>query len=81
MKAKFKFELGQKVCHRLSPFAPMIIIERLYYDRQGGASVQYFCRAKFDQDKLYSSYETELDLYIEGAREKMWDEIENRKEK
>ncbi|KKL76678.1 hypothetical protein LCGC14_2042470 [marine sediment metagenome] len=79
MEINFKFELGQRVCHHIQAWIPLIVIERLCYDRQGGFSIQYFCRAGYAQEKLYCMYENELDLYKEGAREKMHDEMAEEK--
>lgn len=79
MEINFKFELGQRVAHHLQSWVPMIIIERLCYDRQGGHSIQYFCRNGYTQEKLFCLYEQEIDLYIEGAREKMHDEMREEK--
>ncbi len=75
MEINFKFEKGQRVCHHLQPWAPLIVLERLCYDRMGGCSIQYFIRGKYTQERLYGLYEAELDLYKEGAREKMHDEL------
>jgi len=73
MDIEFKFEKNAMVAHFLNPRQPLLIIERLYYDREGGGTKQYFCRGTSAYgtlyDKLIGLNESELKLYEEDKDE------------
>jgi len=66
MAIRFKFKRNAIVAHFLYPKLPMQIVERLYYDREGGGTKQYFCRIGGYGglcEKLTGFNESELKFY------------------
>jgi len=59
----FRFKRGDLVCHKLDNSTPLLVVERMYYERPGGVSILYYLRDSYKDDRLHGIHEEELSEY------------------